>query len=54
MIGEIGVVRGDGMIFVAGELWRASCSSPLESGDQVRVLAVDNMRVIVEKIGGTK
>ena len=52
MIGEEGEMRTEDLAFVAGELWRVICDTPLAVGDKVRVLAVDNMRLRVEKIGG--
>jgi membrane protein implicated in regulation of membrane protease activity len=39
------------MVFLEGELWRAECEEPLRRGDHVRVVAVDNMRIKVEKTG---
>jgi membrane-bound serine protease (ClpP class) len=54
MIGEIGVARtavsADGKVFVHGEIWNAMSRSPIEAGAQVRVSAVDGLRVIVEPI----
>src|SRR5262249_56148419 len=43
MVGEIGEFRGDGQVFVRGELWRARVreGSPLRRGEKVRVDAVD-------------
>jgi membrane-bound serine protease (ClpP class) len=54
MVGAVGEVRGDGMVFAEGELWRVDCDEPLKQGDKVRILAVDKMRLKVEKIGGDK
>lgn len=51
IVGMIGVVRGGGMVFVDGELWRAECAEPLDEGDQVRVVAVEGMKIRVEKTG---
>ena len=54
MIGEIGVARtavsADGKVFVHGELWNATSPSPIEAGAQVRVSAVDGLRVTVERV----
>jgi membrane-bound serine protease (ClpP class) len=47
-----GEVREGNMVFVEGELWRVDCDQPLAVGDKVRVIAVDGMRLKVEKIGG--
>ena len=43
MVGEEGVVRGDGYVFVSGELWhaRASDDHPLVPGETVRVEGVE-------------
>jgi membrane-bound serine protease (ClpP class) len=39
MVGEIGEFRGDGQVFVRGELWRARTpeGQPLRRGQKVRV-----------------
>ncbi|NMC43212.1 MAG: nodulation protein NfeD [candidate division Zixibacteria bacterium] len=52
MVGQEGEMRTAESAFVAGELWRVVCDTPLAVGDKVKVLAVDNMRLKVEKIGG--
>jgi membrane-bound serine protease (ClpP class) len=43
MVGEVGEFRGNGLVFVNGELWRARApaGTPLREGDKVRVDAVD-------------
>jgi len=51
IVGAVGVVRDFQMVFVLGELWRAECAEPLEKGDRVRVLAVEDMKIKVEKTG---
>jgi membrane-bound serine protease (ClpP class) len=51
IVGAVGVVRHGGMVFVEGELWRAECAEQLENGDRVRVLAVEHMKIKVEKTG---
>lgn len=54
MIGEIGIARtdvaADGKVFVHGELWNARASDPVPAGAQVRVAAVDGLRVVVERL----
>jgi membrane-bound serine protease (ClpP class) len=59
LIGESGVVRtpivaagGDhrGKVAVHGELWTASADRPIGSGERVRVVAVDGLRVKVEPV----
>ena len=51
ILGAEGEVRPGGMVFLEGELWRAECDEPLQKGDRVKVIAVDHMRVKVQKIG---
>jgi membrane-bound serine protease (ClpP class) len=54
MVGEIGEFRGDGQVFVRGELWRARVpeGSSLRRGARVRVDAVDPSLVLdVEPVG---
>jgi membrane-bound serine protease (ClpP class) len=43
LVGEPGLVRGDGLVFVDGELWHARTAggAPLELGERVVVEAVD-------------
>ena len=48
MVGEIGVARPGGKVFVHGELWNAV--GDVEPGMKVRVRAVDGLRVIVEPL----
>jgi membrane-bound ClpP family serine protease len=52
MIDEIGQARTAlapaGKVFVHGEYWDAESSSPVESGAEVRVVAVDGMKLRVE------
>jgi membrane-bound serine protease (ClpP class) len=50
MIGEIGVGRPDGKVFVHGELWNAV--GAVEPGMRVRVRGVEGLRVIVEPVEG--
>jgi membrane-bound serine protease (ClpP class) len=51
LVGAEGDVRPGGMVFLEGELWRAECDEPLETGDRVKVLSVANMKIKVAKIG---
>ena len=48
IVGQIGEVRGDGQVFVNGELWRArpAGDEPLRRGTKVRVDAVDPSLVL--------
>jgi membrane-bound serine protease (ClpP class) len=55
MVGSIGTVREplnpDGMVFVEGALWQAtSTTGPLAAGVQVRVVAVDGLRLRVAPV----
>ena len=49
VVGEDGVVRAPGQVFVAGELWRArrDDGSELTPGDRVRVVSVDGLELTV-------
>ena len=52
LIGEIGVAKTPlapaGRIQVHGELWRARCTRPVETGGRVRVTAVEGLTLEVE------
>jgi membrane-bound serine protease (ClpP class) len=54
MIGEIGVALGDltpeGRILVRGEYWNAVATTPLKTGDRVRVTAIDHLNLTVEPV----
>jgi membrane-bound serine protease (ClpP class) len=54
MIGEIGLalteIQEQGKVRVHGEIWEASSSLPIHSGDKVKIRAVSGMRVEVEKV----
>jgi membrane-bound serine protease (ClpP class) len=51
LVGEEAQVRGEGQVFVAGELWKARSAdgSPLRNGDHVRVQSVaqDDLQLVV-------
>jgi membrane protein implicated in regulation of membrane protease activity len=49
VLGEDGVVRAPGQVFVAGELWRArrSDGGVLVPGDHVKVESVDGLELTV-------
>jgi len=51
LIGEIGEVREDGTVLVAGELWKASSAQPLTPGGRARVLAVHALTLEVAPEG---
>jgi membrane-bound serine protease (ClpP class) len=54
MLGAIGTVRSridpTGTIFVHGTLWSARSASPVEVGETVRVIAIEGMKLTVEKV----
>jgi membrane-bound serine protease (ClpP class) len=50
LVGMEGVVRGDGQVFVRGELWRVRSQEPLEAGDRVAVDALDRLTLDVHRI----
>jgi membrane-bound serine protease (ClpP class) len=54
MIGKIAVARTtldpEGKVFVHGEYWDATSSVPVPEGAQVRVIAVDGLRLHVEPV----
>ncbi len=50
LVGAEADVRGGGYVFVQGELWRAHGAEHLERGDRVRILAVDGLTLVVERL----
>jgi membrane-bound serine protease (ClpP class) len=50
IVGLEGVVRGDGQVFVRGELWRARSAEPLRRGDRVTVDRLDGLTLEVHRI----
>ena len=52
LVGQTGVVRASGMVFVKGELWRAEGldGAELVPGDHVNIEAVEEMRLIVRPL----
>jgi membrane-bound serine protease (ClpP class) len=54
LVGEVGEVtegiEGKGMVFVAGELWRAAADTLIPKGARVRVTKVDGLTVYVEPV----
>jgi membrane-bound serine protease (ClpP class) len=51
LIGEVGEVRGDDTVLVAGELWKAHSADPLVPGSRARVLAVRGLTLEVAPEG---
>ncbi|MDI6751441.1 MAG: nodulation protein NfeD [bacterium] len=49
MIGEIGIVKGNRLVFVDGEIWQARCYSEIEEGERVEVIGVDGLVLLVKK-----
>jgi membrane-bound serine protease (ClpP class) len=52
MVGETGVTRDNGMVFVRGELWQAQTEDgrPLEPGERVAIDGMDGLRLIVHRV----
>jgi membrane-bound serine protease (ClpP class) len=51
LVGRTAVVETRTQVRVAGELWRARSADALAPGDEVKVLAVDEMTLTVEREG---
>jgi len=53
LVGQMGEVReavdGTGMVFVAGELWRARAAGKIPAGSKIRVVRVDGLTLEVEQ-----
>jgi membrane-bound serine protease (ClpP class) len=51
LVGSVGVVATSfnptGYVRVRGELWKASCQSKLEVGDEVMVIKMEGMKLVV-------
>ncbi len=58
MVGKIGRVAEridqEGMVYVAGALWKAISESPIEKGEKVRVISGENQTLVVEKLAAQK
>ncbi|MGH7382390.1 MAG: NfeD family protein [Candidatus Methylomirabilales bacterium] len=54
LIGQAGVARTrlnpDGLIFIRGEIWNATCAEGAEPGEQVQVTAVAGLKLKVKKL----
>lgn len=50
MIGKEAEVRRNGMVYVDGALWKASCSEVIRPGDTVEITSLDKLKLIVKKI----
>ena len=57
MVGEIGTALTDigsqGKVQVHGEIWQASSPQPIESGNRVRVVAVEGLNIQVTRAEGS-
>ena len=54
LLGEIGVaataIEADGKLFVHGELWNASSRTRIAKGEKARIVHVDGLELLVEKL----
>lgn len=55
LVGEMGYVienfvKGKGQVSVHGEIWEAFSSDKLKKEDQIKVVSIDNLKIIVRKI----
>lgn len=54
LVGQAGVARTrlnpDGLIFIRGEIWNATCAEGAEPGEQVQVTAVAGLKLKVKKL----
>ncbi|MGH7404995.1 MAG: NfeD family protein [Candidatus Methylomirabilales bacterium] len=54
LVGQVGVARTrlnpDGLIFIRGEIWNATCADGAEPGEQVQVAAVAGLKLKVKKL----
>ena len=54
LVGQVGVARTrlnpDGLIFIRGEIWNATCAEGVEPGEQVQVTSVAGLKLKVKKL----
>ncbi len=54
LVGQVGVARTrlnpDGLIFIRGEIWNATCAEGVEPGQQVQVTSVAGLKLKVNKL----
>ena len=54
LVGQAGVARTclnpDGLIFIRGEIWNATCAEGVEPGEQVQVTSVAGLKLKVKKL----
>jgi membrane-bound ClpP family serine protease len=56
MIGQIGIAKTDldlkGQVHYGGELWNAEASQKILKGQEVEIIAVENLKLIVKRKEG--
>ena len=54
LLGVVGVASTDlnldGKVFVHGELWNATGTRPIQQGEKIRVIQVDGLQLLVDKV----
>jgi membrane-bound serine protease (ClpP class) len=50
LLGEAGIYKGDGKVFIHGELWKVESHDQLNVGDKIVVEGVERMLLRVRKI----
>ena len=57
MLDAVGVVMdyftGNGRVWILGESWQASSSTPLKKGEKVRILSQEGLKLAVEPLQET-
>jgi membrane-bound serine protease (ClpP class) len=55
LIGEVGIastpVSPEGKVSIHGEFWNVVSDQPIERGEKVQVIGVENLKLKVKKIG---
>ena len=58
MVGKIGRVEKrideEGMVYVAGALWKAISDTPIEVGEKVKIISGEHQTLVVEKLAAHK
>ncbi len=58
MVGKIGRVAeridNEGMVYVAGALWKAIADEPIEAGEKVKIVSGEHQILVVEKLAAHK
>jgi len=50
IVGKLGIVDEEGLVFVQGELWHAASDSPLKPGQRVQVDALEGLTLRVHHV----